>query len=164
MDHQASDTPLDFEDLVREHGGRIRQIARRFAANGAVDDLVQDILTRLWRSYAGFRGDSKVESWIYRVALNAAMTHLSEAAKARSLHAAMSAQPAATVETAGGVSPTDILSDFLSRLGDVDASILMMYMDGLTADEISGVLGITSNAINVRINRMKQKFNDAYVE
>ena len=164
MDHQASDTPLDFEDLVREHGGRIRQIARRFAANGAVDDLVQDILTRLWRSYAGFRGDSKVESWIYRVALNAAMTHLSEAAKARSLHAAMSAQPAATVETAGGVSPTDILSDFLSRLGDVDASILMMYMDGLTADEISGVLGITGNAINVRINRMKQKFNDAYVE
>jgi RNA polymerase sigma-70 factor (ECF subfamily) len=76
----------------------------------------------------------------------------------------MSAQPAATAETAGGASPADILADFLSRLGDVDASILMMYMDGLTADEISGVLGITGNAINVRINRMKQKFNDAYVE
>jgi len=164
MDQQAGDKPLAFEDLVREHRGRIRQIARRFAANGAVDDLVQDILTRLWRSYAGFRGDSKVESWIYRVALNAAMTHLSEATKARTLHAAMSAQPAAAAETAGGASPADILADFLSRLGDVDASILMMYMDGLTADEISGVLGITGNAINVRINRMKQKFNDAYVE
>ena len=164
MDQQAGDKPLGFEDLVREHRGRIRQIARRFAANGAVDDLVQDILTRLWRSYAGFRGDSKVESWIYRVALNAAMTHMSEATKARTLHAAMSAQPAATAETAGGASPADILADFLSRLGDVDASILMMYMDGLTADEISGVLGITGNAINVRINRMKQKFNDAYVE
>jgi RNA polymerase sigma-70 factor, ECF subfamily len=164
MDRQASNPPLDFEDLVREHSGRIRQIARRFAANGAVDDLVQDILTRLWRSYSGFRGDSKVESWIYRVALNAAMTHLSEAARARTLDAAMSAQPAATVEAPGGASPADILSDFLSRLGDVDASILMMYLDGLTADEISGVLGITGNAINVRINRMKQKFNDAYVE
>jgi RNA polymerase sigma-70 factor (ECF subfamily) len=155
---------LDFEDLVRAHSGRIRQIARRFAPKGAVDDLVQDILTRLWRSYSGFRGDSKVESWIYRVALNAAMTHLGEAAKARTLHAAVSAQPAATVEPPRGASPADILSDFLSRLGDVDASILMMYMDGLTAEEISGVLGITGNAINVRINRMKQKFNDAYVE
>jgi RNA polymerase sigma-70 factor (ECF subfamily) len=129
-----------------------------------VDDLVQDILTRLWRSYGGFRGESKVESWIYRVALNAAMTHLSEAAKSRTLHAAMAAQPAATVEPPGGANPADILCDFLSRLGDVDASILMMYMDGLTADEISGVLGITGNAINVRINRMKHKFNDAYVE
>jgi len=164
MDRQARNTSLDFEDLVREHMGRIRQIARRFAANGAVDDLVQDILTRLWRSYGGFRGDSKVESWIYRVALNAAMTHLSEAGRARTLHAAMSAQPVATVETPGRASPADILCDFLSRLGDVDASILMMYMDGFTSDEISGVLGITGNAINVRINRMKQKFNDAYVD
>ena len=155
---------MDFEDLVREHSGRIRQIARRFAANGAVDDLVQDILTRLWRSYGSFRGDSKVESWIYRIALNAAMTHLSETTKARTLHTAMSAQPVATVETPAGASPADILCDFLSRLGEVDASILMMYMDGFTADEISGVLGITDNAINERINRMKQKFNAVYVE
>ena len=164
MDRQASNTPLDFERLVREHSGRIRRIARRFAANGAVDDLVQDILTRLWRSHASFRGDSKVESWIYRVALNAAMTHLSEATKARTLQVAISTQLAATEETPGGAAPADILSDFLSRLGDVDASILMMYMDGLTAEEISGVLGISGNAINVRINRMKQKFSDAYVE
>lgn len=155
---------MDFEDLVREHSGRIRQIARRFAATDAVDDLVQDILTRLWRSYGGFRGDSKAESWIYRVALNAAMSHLSGVVKSRTLHAAVSAQPAATAETPGSASPADILSDFLSQLGDVDASILMMYMDGLTGEEISGVLGITGNAINVRINRMKQKFSDAYVE
>jgi RNA polymerase sigma-70 factor, ECF subfamily len=164
MEHESSDDPLNFEDLVREHSGRIRRIAHRFATNGAVDDLVQDILTRLWRSYAGFRGDSKVESWIYRVALNAAMTQQSEAAKVRTLQTAMSSQPAATEMAPGGASPADILSDFLNRLGDVDASILMMYMDGLTADEMSGVLGISGNAINVRINRMKQKFTDTYVE
>jgi RNA polymerase sigma-70 factor (ECF subfamily) len=164
MERESSGAPLNFEELIREHGGRIRRIARRFATNGAADDLVQDILTRLWRSYAGFRGDSKVESWIYRVALNAAMTHRSEAVKVRTLQTAISSQPAATERTPGGMSPADILSDFLNRLGDVDASILMMYMDGLTADEMSGVLGISANAINVRINRMKQKFSDTFVE
>jgi RNA polymerase sigma-70 factor (ECF subfamily) len=161
---QVSDPPLEFEQLVREHSGRIRRIARRFAANGAVDDLVQDILTRLWRSYAGFKGHAKVETWIYRVALNAAMTHLSEAAKVRTLQAAMSAQPAAGWSASGSATAAQILSDFLTRLSEVDASVLMMYMDGLTAEEMSGVLGITDNAINVRINRMKQKFSDAYVE
>lgn len=40
----------------------------------------------------------------------------------------------------------------------------MMYLDGPTADEMSEVLGIGSNAINVRISRPKQKFNDAYLE
>jgi RNA polymerase sigma-70 factor, ECF subfamily len=164
MNRQTSDVPLDFEQLVRDHSGRIRRIARRFAENGAVDDLVQDILTRLWRSFAGFRGDAKVESWIYRVALNAAMTHVTAKVRLRDLHAAVSAQSAATEGMPSGASAANILSDFLSRLGDVDASILMMYMDGLTADEMSGVLGITSNAINVRINRMRQKFTDVYVE
>jgi RNA polymerase sigma-70 factor (ECF subfamily) len=164
MNRQTSNVPMDFEQLVRDHGGRIRRIARRFAENGAVDDLVQDILTRLWRSFAGFRGDSKVESWIYRVALNAAMTHVAETVKARDLQAAVSAQSVATEGVPGGASAADILSDFLSQLGDVDASILMMYMDGLTADEMSGVLGVTGNAINVRLNRMKQKFTDTYVE
>jgi RNA polymerase sigma-70 factor, ECF subfamily len=165
MNRHPNDAALKFEQLVREHNGRIRRIARRFAADGAVDDLVQDILTRLWRSYGGFRGDSKVESWIYRVSLNAAMTHLNQTVKARTLLAAVSAQLQAATEGAPvGLSPVQILSDFLNRLGDVDAAILMMYMDGLTAGEMSDVLGITENAINVRINRTKQKFNDAYVE
>jgi len=165
MIREASNAPLGFERLIREHFGRIRRIARRFAASGAVDDLVQDILTRLWRSYPGFRGDAKVESWIYRVSLNAAMTHVSETIKARTLQGAISARAPAELEgSPAGASTAQILSDFLSRLGEIDASILMMYMDGLTADEMSGVLGITANAINVRINRLKQKFSDAYVD
>ena len=165
MNRHVSDAALEFEQLVRAHSGRIRRIAGRFAANGAVDDLVQDILTRLWRSHSSFRGDSKIESWIYRVSLNAAMTHVSQTVRARALLAAMSAQSeAATEGTPGGGSPAQILSDFLNRVGDADAAILMMYMDGLTAGEMSSVLGITENAINVRINRMKQKFSDAYVD
>jgi RNA polymerase sigma-70 factor, ECF subfamily len=165
MIREASNAPSDFEKLIREHFGRIRRIARRFAASGAADDLVQDILTRLWRSYPAFRGDAKVESWIYRVSLNAAMTHVSETIKARTLQGAISARATAEPEgSPAGASTSQILSDFLSRLGEVDASILMMYMDGLTAEEMSGVLGITANAISVRINRLKQKFSDAYVD
>jgi RNA polymerase sigma-70 factor (ECF subfamily) len=165
MDPRKGDARLGFEQLVREHGGRIRRIARRFAGNGAVDDLEQDILMRLWRSYPGFRGDSKVESWVYRVSLNAAMTHVSQTVKARAAQAAISAQSALTSEgVAGSTSPAQILSDFLGRLGDIDASILMMYMDGLTSGEMSGVLGIAENAINVRISRIKLRFNEAYID
>ena len=98
MNRPASDAAVEFEQLVRAHNGRIRRIARRFAANGAVDDLVQDILMRLWRSYGGFRGDSKAESWIYRVSLNAAMTHVSQTVRARALLATMSAQAEAVTE------------------------------------------------------------------
>jgi RNA polymerase sigma-70 factor (ECF subfamily) len=143
MNRQTNDLRSSFEQLVREHGGLIHRIARRFAADGTEDDLVQDILMRLWRSYQGFRGDAKLETWIYRVCLNAAMTHVSATVRTRALREAVSTKSAVAAEgETGGASTAHILSDFLNRLGDVEASILMMYMDGLTAAEISDVLGI----------------------
>lgn len=48
----------------------------------------------------------------------------------------------------------DIVASFLGRLGNVDASTLMMYLDGLTAEEMSGVLGISANAVALRVNRL----------
>jgi RNA polymerase sigma factor (sigma-70 family) len=108
MNHRTSDVPADFEQLVRDPSGRIRRIARRFAADGGVDDLFQEILTRLWRSLPGLRGDAKVESWIYRIALNAAMTHVAETVRTRDLHAAISATSAAIEGVPAGV--TDYLS------------------------------------------------------
>jgi RNA polymerase sigma-70 factor (ECF subfamily) len=156
--------PPDFEQLIRQHGARIRRIARRYAASSAVDDLVQDILVRLWRSYPGFRSDAKVETWIYRVALNASMTHVRDSIRAQTAQSAVAAAvlPLATAPAASSMA--DILESFLARLGDIDASILMMYLDGLMPEEISGVLGIAANTISVRINRLKQKFSDTYID
>jgi RNA polymerase sigma-70 factor, ECF subfamily len=129
-----------------------------------VDDLVQDILVRLWRSYPSFRWDSRVETWIYRVALNASMTHVKESMRERARESVLAAWPSPAASPAAGVNMGDVLESFLARLGDIDASILMMYLDGLTADEMSGVLGIGANAISVRITRLRQKFSDAYIE
>lgn len=155
----------DFEQLIRHHGARIRRIASRYADSSSVDDLMQEILVRLWRSYPGFRSHAKVETWIYRVALNASMTHVRDSIRERKGQAAMVTQssshsPASTATGSMG----DILAGFLTHLGDIDASILMMYLDGLNADEMSAVLGISGNAIGVRINRLKQKFTEMYVD
>jgi RNA polymerase sigma-70 factor (ECF subfamily) len=154
----------DFEELVRQHGPRIRRIARRYAASGAIDDLVQDILVRLWRSYPSFRSDAKIETWIYRVALNAAMTHVKHSMRAREVQTAITIQPQPIPTAHAVTSMADVLASFMATLGDVDASVLMMYLDGLSPEEMSGVLGISANAISVRINRLKQKFSDTYVD
>jgi RNA polymerase sigma-70 factor (ECF subfamily) len=154
---------IDFEQLVREHSGRIRQIARRYAHPAAVDDLVQEILVRLWRSLPRFRGEAKIETWIYRVALNAAMTGVRASIRDRELRASLKMTSALIQPALPGQNPEDVLADFVAGLGEIDASILMMYLDGLAADEMSSVLGISDNAINVRISRLKQKFNDDYV-
>src|SRR5687767_2471456 len=132
-----------FEELVRDHGGRIRQIARRYADAGAVDDLVQEILIRLWRSLPGFRGESKVGTWIYRIALNAAMTSVKASVRHRQLKEAAAAAQTITHSGDPGASPDDILTKFTQGLGEIDASILMMYLDDLSPEDMSSVLGIS---------------------
>lgn len=156
---------MEFEDLVRQHLARIRRIARRYAEGRSVDDLVQDILMRLWRTYPNFRAEAKVETWIYRVALNASMTYVRDAIRERKGHASNAASaPSPLFEPPAATSMGEMLTSFLAALGDIDASVLMMYLDGLSADEMSEVLGISANAIAVRINRLKQRFSDLYVD
>src|SRR5690349_15559984 len=105
-----------FDELVRDHGGRIRQIARRYADPGSVDDLVQDILVRIWRSLPGFRGDSRIESWIYRIALNASMSGIRNKVRDRELKSAVAATAIAGGEPPAGVGTDDILTRFLEML------------------------------------------------
>lgn len=119
---------------------------------------------RLWRSYPSFRSTAKVETWIYRVALNASMTYIKDSIRERETKAAILAQSPIRPTTAASTSMADVLENFLAGLGDIDASILMMYLDGLATDEMAEILGISGNAIGVRINRLKQKFTDTYVD
>jgi RNA polymerase sigma-70 factor, ECF subfamily len=156
--------PPTFDELVREHSGRIRQIARRYADAGSVDDLVQEILIRLWRSLPGFRGESKVGTWVYRIALNAAMTSVKASIRHRELKEAATAAQAVVHSVETGASADDILTRFTQGLGEIDASILMMYLDDLSPEDMSSVLGISPNAIAVRITRLKQKFVATYVD
>ena len=93
------------------------------------------------------------------------MTYVKDSIRERKGQAALAEQssPSSTAPTATS-GMADVLANFLTQLGDIDASILMMYLDGLSADEMSGVLGIGGNAIGVRINRLKQKFTAMYVD
>ena len=119
---------------------------------------------RLWRSLPGFRGESRIETWIYRIALNAAMTSLQATVRQRELKSAVTAAAPTDLGQPSDASAADVLARFLRMLGEVDASILMMHLDGLSTEEMGDVLGITANAINVRLTRLRQKFIDTFVD
>ena len=153
----------EFLQLINDHGGRILGIARRYAERDNVDDLYQEILVQLWRSFGSYRGEAKLETWVYRIGFNTAMTSLRKLTKIREGKEQMN-RLAKSEKDLGGRCQAEILSEFLDSLDDVDTSIMMMYLDGLTGAEMSTVLGIKLNAIQVRINRLKQTFINRYVE
>lgn len=153
----------EFEQLIHQQSGRIMAIARRYVGPGEQHDLYQEILEQLWRSFGSFRAEARPETWVYRIGLNTAITGLRK----------QSRQPQTTVmapsELPEGAQPAgrdqaQILEEFMALQNDVDRSILMMYLDGLSGKEMASVTGIKVNAIQVRINRLKTDFAARYVE
>lgn len=156
--------PPEFEQLIEQNHVRIRRIAQRYAAPGGVDDLYQEILIQLWRSFKDFRGESNVRTWLYRIAFNTAMTQMRNRLSRCRDERAIVAKEISDESIPAERCYAEILTQFLNLLNEVDASVLIMYLDGIETRDIAEVLGISVNAVSIRINRMKQKFSDIYVD
>jgi RNA polymerase sigma-70 factor (ECF subfamily) len=156
---------------IEAHDDALRRVAWAYGgAEGEEEDLHQEILAEAWRSFPNFRGESAIGTWLYRVAINTALTWKRRARKhsvGRVQLDAMSGERATNVEPVGNAvaeSGAATLADFLGTLDGPNHTVLVLYMEGLTQKEIAEVTGLTVSAIGVRIHRMKQSFTERYLE
>lgn len=150
-------------DMVTTYGGALRRIARVYAGGaGEEEDLYQEMLLQLWRGLPSFRGEAARGTWLYRVALNTALTWRRRASR-RARNDTIESDVSRPTADAGR-SEAAILDEFLTTLGAADRSVLLLYMEGLPYEEIAQVTGMTASAVGVRLHRMKRRFTDQYVE
>ena len=123
------------------------------------EDLFQEIVLQLWKSYSGFKGESKVSTWMYRVALNTAITRLRKAKRRpdnqRIIHDNVNVAD-------GGSDRLDLQYDAelqlaINMLNKFDRALMMLYLDEKNYSEISEIMGITESNVGVKINRIKSK-------
>lgn len=153
----------EFEQVIKSNQGRLRYIASRYCSNGDVDDLYQDILLQLWRSFNSFEGQASRATWVYKVALNTACTYVNKAVKHNALKQQIANIRPPICEPAQNNCQAELLNTFMNELNDIDASLLMMYLDGLSSEASAEVVGISANAVRARIKRIKATFENQYV-
>ncbi len=148
-----------FEQVLNDHAAMVARIAAAHEADPAVrEDLIQDILCALWRALPSFRGDGSLRAFVARVAANRAIGHVQRAVR----------RPAAAElpETlpAPGISPEDAAIDrdqaqqLLTAVRTLPPGLkqtALLALEGLSHAEIAEVLGVTANAVAVRISRAK---------
>ncbi len=153
----------EFEQVVANNQGRIKYIASRYSQQHDFEDLYQEILMQLWRSFTTFKGHSSRETWLYQVALNTASSFVTKTIKHKELQKVLAEivkpDSAAVQENC----QAEILNKFMHTLSDTDSSILMMYLDGLSSDQIATVVGISDNAVRLRIKRIKATFENEFI-
>lgn len=122
-------------------------------------DLFQEIVIQLWKSFPRFRGESKFSTWLYRIALNTAISDLRRQKKNITL-------------TEPGKLPYEIediqyyqqkeeqlqqLHTAIAQLTEIEKAIIMLYLEDKSYEEMEEILGIPQNNLRVKMNRIKEK-------
>ena len=125
-------------------------------ANTAEDkkDLSQEIIAQAWRSYGNFEGKAKFSTWLYKVAINTAITSI----RKRKLEFE-SLSDSNTVPLQSERSGKELLEIILGLLTPVEKSIVLLTIEGYKQPEIAETLGISGENIRVKVHRIRKKLD-----
>jgi RNA polymerase sigma-70 factor, ECF subfamily len=154
---QDDDQQRLFDQWLKSHRGLFFKVVRAYAFTpDDQEDLFQEIATQVWRSVPNFRGDAAVTTWIYRVALNAAIAWTRKEWKHREGKQSVDGVDLAILQASPVADPRiERLSTPIRELNEIDRSLTLLLLDGFSYKEMASVLGITENHVGVKISRIK---------
>ena len=147
-------------DILEKHKGIVFKVARSYCSNEFDrEDLVQEILAQIWRSLDTYNDAFKVTTWMYRVALNVAISFYRKDKSAAYKHTEIEDRLLAydMVQESENEQNLSALYAFINELNDIDKAVLLMYLEGENQAEIAANLNITISNVSTKISRIKQK-------
>jgi RNA polymerase sigma-70 factor (ECF subfamily) len=152
------------DDRYREaaalYGAALERLARAYEADpDHLRDLLQEIHLAVWRSFAAWNTRCSLRTWVYRVAHNAAISHV---IRQRRIHSAVLVSleelehlPHPSAPDDGRRHALDRLLTLVHRLKPLDRQVILSYLEGLEAAEIGEITGLAPGAVATRIHRLK---------
>jgi RNA polymerase sigma-70 factor (ECF subfamily) len=126
------------------------------------EDVFQDIMYQLWKSYPQFKGESKFSTWMHKVALNTAITHIRKSTRAprsAELPELMADDPDMN-ERMHEEEKVQLLHKAISTLTDIDKAIILLHLEDQDYDEIAAITGLTKTNVSVRLVRIKRALKE----
>ena len=147
-----------FQTLVEDHKKILYKVCHSYCRNpGDRDDLAQEIIVQLWRSFSAFDERVRFSTWMYRIALNVAISfYRRESVRTRHVVSGERAFLEVADETASRSEEVQDLYQWIERLDPLNKALVMLYLDGNNYQEIADMLGISETNVATKISRLKQ--------
>lgn len=162
MEKQAN----TFLDVIEAHKGIIYTVAQSYCRSVEdKEDLVQEITVQLWKSFSKYDNKFKYSTWIYRIALNVAISFYRKETKRRTIAQPISegvfnvADTSGTKETAQQV---NLLHQFIAGLKELDRALMLLYLDERSYKEIAEIIGISETNVATKLGRIKEKLKQQF--
>jgi RNA polymerase sigma-70 factor, ECF subfamily len=150
----------EFLEIIQANQGIVHKVCS-FYCDSEDDrkDLFQEIVAQLWKSFPSFRNQSKFSTWMYRVALNTAITTFKKTKRRPdqnnlTFENLQLADDSFDQETEDNIR---LLHQAIGRLTGIEKSIILLFLENNSYEEIAEITGITQNYVRVKMNRIKKK-------
>jgi RNA polymerase sigma-70 factor (ECF subfamily) len=150
----------DFLQLIQTHQGLLHKVCSLYENNAADrEDLFQEIVLQLWKSYNSFRGEAKISTWMYRIALNTALSSIRKNKRRIPVSYPEMIPYDASDEKPDRIQEEKIrfLYQAIARLTEVERALVMLYLEEKSYEEMEEIMGISSGTLRVKMNRIKEK-------
>jgi len=153
----------EFISLLNEHQRIIHKVCNLYMyAHADREDLFQEITLQAWKAYGNFRGDAKFSTWLYRVALNTAITFFRKEKRQPDI---FSTETIPDFRSNDAYDPIEeqvkAMYAAIGELSKIDKAIVMLYLEDYNYNDIGDMMGITANNVAVKMNRIKTKLKES---
>ena len=146
----------EFTTMVHEYKDTIYMVCYMFSKDNAeVEDLYQEILINLWRSFPKFEQRSSVKTWIWRISLNTCIS-IDRKKRRRSL-LPLEMDIDLYNDSDHDTKQIKMLHERINRLGPFDRAIILLWLENMSYEEIGAIVGISEKNVSVRLYRIKEQ-------
>ncbi len=156
----------EFIRIIKEHEGVIFKITTMYTDNrDDQKDLYQDVVYQLWKSFESFRAESKISTWMYRIALNTALTRLK---KSKRMGNTVPMDKVIMQQTENYEPEFEeklkLLYAHIKQLDVLEKGLMFLLLEGKKYEEISEITGLSPSNVGTKISRIKQKLKKQIIK
>ncbi len=152
--------PATFEQVLEANKEKIYRISRIYAVEPLEpQDLFQEVVYQIWKSYSTFKGNSSIDTWIYRIALNVCQRAKLKTDNQNDKTVRLDSiqfVPADTLPDNTQQEQYQALHDCIESLNEGDQSLMVLLLEGLPYKSIASITGLTENHVAVKLKRIRK--------
>lgn len=157
--------PTNLLQRIQDNKGILYKISSSYCRNaGDREDLMQEMVYQLWRSGEHFDDNQKFSTWMYRIALNVAISFYRKANRS-GVTVELDAEANLTEDGANEVleERIEVLQKFIRALNELDKALMILYLEERPYREIAEILGISETNVATKLNRIKGRLKQQFL-